>query len=220
MLPWPWNAPNTEEVKCHLKTQEFNGKRGRYRRSRGRRIPCIFGLHFSCSLQGQRGGSIFGFTVERDLNYVLEGGASSEANCSIIFGKIKALHEMLPANECKFSQIREFCGIVFPTKVAISKAITRIWDNIADIRGISKDFGLMREERKTEINMKTECRKNGPIICKDLHSSSYQHWKIERRRNHGPRSCLRLKDWNYVWFWSIIEGLFLETTAHNWDVWA
>ena len=26
----------------------------------------------------------------------------------------------------------------------------------------------MSEERKTEITMKTECRKNSPIICKDL----------------------------------------------------
>ena len=53
--------------------------------------------------------------------------------------------------------------------MGIPKAITCILDNTADIRAILKDFGLTYEERKTEITMKTECRKNGPIICKDLH---------------------------------------------------
>ena len=70
-------------------------------------------------------------------------------------------------NKCKVLQIRGFCGTVFPPKVGISKAITCIWDNTADIGAILKDFGLVCEERKTEITMKTECRKNGPIICKD-----------------------------------------------------
>ena len=84
-------------------------------------------------------------------------------------------------NKCKSLQIRDFwgavfcspkvgpflwgrfCGAVFP-----SKAITFIWDNIA---AILKTCGWICEERKTEITMQTEYRKNSPIICKDLHLS-------------------------------------------------
>ena len=45
-------------------------------------------------------------------------------------------------------QIRGFSAAVFPTKVAIPRAITYIWDNIADVRAVSKDFGLMCEEQR------------------------------------------------------------------------
>ena len=60
---------------------------------------------------------------------------------------------------------------VFPTKVALSRSITCIRDTIADIRVVSKDFGLMREEMQTEIILKIECRRNGPFLRKELHLS-------------------------------------------------
>ena len=52
----------------------------------------------------------------------------------------------------------------FSDKEAISMVITCIWDSIEDILAVLKDFGSMREEKKTDINSKTKCRKNGPII--------------------------------------------------------
>lgn len=38
-------------------------------------------------------------------------------------------------------------------------------------RTVSKNFDFMHEERKAEISLKIECRKNGPIIYEDLHFS-------------------------------------------------
>ena len=44
----------------------------------------------------------------------------------------------------------------FLTKVAISRVKTCFRGNIADIKGVSKAFGLMYEAQKAEITLKTE----------------------------------------------------------------
>ena len=68
--------------------------------------------------------------------------------------------------------------------MAISRALTRTRNNIADIRAVSKNFGLMREEQKTEISAKTKCRKNDPMIS---NSCRYFRKKTTTRRDAGPR---------------------------------
>ena len=55
--------------------------------------------------------------------------------------------------------------------MAISGAITRIRDNIADIRAVCAGFWFDVGRKKANINKKTESRGNGPIIRKDFHLS-------------------------------------------------
>jgi len=68
-------------------------------------------------------------------------------------------------------------GTAFLKKEAISWSITYIWDNIANIGVVSKNFGVMGEKQMAEITLKTECQKNAPIICKNLHLSSAKSYK-------------------------------------------
>ena len=101
-------------------------------------------------------------------------------------------------NKCQSWQIRGFCGTVFPTKMAISRAIACIWYSIANIKAGSTDS-------KEEITLGTGCRKNGPFICKD--ESTYQFRATKMRvplsrtidlcffwgGNIGVRKCLHIK---------------------------